>query len=63
MKCWLQIEQTRCTHRTYLWQKTLTRIILKAAKEGLIKLRSGKLPKDFWTLPQAGIARTCPESS
>lgn len=33
-------------------QKNLRESMAKIEKQGLIKLGSGKLPKDFWTIPK-----------
>ena len=33
-------------------QKNLRESLAKIEKQGLIKLGSGKLPKDFWTMPK-----------
>ncbi len=33
-------------------QKNLRASLTKIEKQGLIKLGSGKLPKDFWTMPK-----------
>lgn len=33
-------------------QKNLRESLVKIEKQGLIKLGSGKLPKDFWTIPK-----------
>lgn len=33
-------------------QKNLRESLAKIEKQGLIKLGSGKLPKDFWTIPK-----------
>ena len=32
--------------------RVLKQSMMKMEKEGLIKLGSGKLPKDFWTMPR-----------
>jgi prevent-host-death family protein len=33
--------------------KAVTESLSRMEKQGLIKLGSGKLPKDFWTMPRA----------
>ena len=37
--------------------KNLKASLIKMEKQGLLKLGSGKLPKDFWTLPRPEDAK------